>query len=278
VLHRASIYALVLLFLGVLLYLDTVSGPYPSLRLLYLVPVLLAVWFLDARTAYAAALLAGVAGFAFAQRALPTSGSNPSPGWDALAAMAFLLGFAYLALRLRQALCEARHMSQTDALTGAASRWYFEEMAAREHEKSLRYRRPLTIAYIDIDKFKSINDRYGHGTGDKLLALVARTIRHELRRGDLLGRLGGDEFAVLLVESGVEESRASIARMRKSLSEAASAAGLPVTVSIGSATSSPESPQPLAALIRSADHIMYSIKHARRMQHAPVVPPQTRLR
>jgi diguanylate cyclase (GGDEF)-like protein len=160
--------------------------------------------------------------------------AKPIPSWLMPAALStcvilivLALGIHYLALRrtvsrrtvdlntsiqkLEIANRELDRLASTDPLTGVANRHTFYERAALETERAKRYRRPLSIALFDLDRFKQINDRYGHLAGDAVLSEFARKVGAGLRETDLFARFGGDEFVALLPETRRSEA-ASVAR------------------------------------------------------------------
>lgn len=108
-------------------------------------------------------------------------------------------------------------MALTDALTNLPNRRHLIEQLEREFIRARRYRRPLSLIYIDLDGFKSINDRFGHLFGDEILRGVAIAMRAVLRSTDLLARIGGDEFSVLLPETNLEGGRRVANKLRKAL-------------------------------------------------------------
>jgi diguanylate cyclase (GGDEF)-like protein len=101
---------------------------------------------------------------------------------------------------------EARQLADLDALTGLHNRRYFHETLARECSRAHRYDRKLALVVVDIDDFKSINDRIGHLSGDAVLAAVAERIQSVVRSADVACRVGGDEFAVILPESSMADA------------------------------------------------------------------------
>jgi diguanylate cyclase (GGDEF)-like protein len=150
-------------------------------------------------------------------------------------------------------------LSRVDPLTGALNRRAFMEVLSEASKHSRRHSRPLTLACVDLDGFKRINDVLGHSTGDSVLKVVARTMQCTLREVDSVARLGGDEFAVLLPETGGENVCLVLERLHNALTEAMAASKWAVTFSIGAVTFR----RPLASaadMISEADKVMYSAK------------------
>jgi len=129
-----------------------------------------------------------------------------------------------------------RQLATTDSLTGILNRRRFFEIADEEIERSKRYKRPLTMAMLDADHFKKVNDRFGHLVGDRALQHIARSIEANLRNADDVGRYGGEEFAVLLPETSVQAARAVMERVRAAIAAESIAVGdeeFRLTVSVG---------------------------------------------
>lgn len=98
-------------------------------------------------------------------------------------------------------------------LTGVANTRAFKELAATELERARRYGRTFTLATLDLDNFKAVNDTLGHATGDRLIHDVGQAIRHRLRRVDIVARIGGDEFVVVLPETGAAAAAIALAHV-----------------------------------------------------------------
>lgn len=131
-----------------------------------------------------------------------------------------------------------------------------------EIERCERSGRTLCVLVIDVDQFKDVNDRFGHATGDRLLARVFEVARDALRRSDVLARFGGDEFVALLSDTDVDTARQVAERLRALIAEIRSGDGLTVTVSIG--LSEFASGDDFAALFERADRALYEAKRAGR--------------
>lgn len=162
--------------------------------------------------------------------------------------------------------------SQRDTLTGAYNRGYFDNALRAEFDLSNRQGLPFTIAMIDIDHFKQINDKYGHPTGDAILVAVVREIFGQIRQDDIFARYGGEEFAVLLPGTSLLSSAKLLVRLKDCVANIAYAhedgSVIKVTVSIGvvSNMDGGERFEHHADLMRAADQALYAAKHAGRNQ------------
>jgi diguanylate cyclase (GGDEF)-like protein len=189
-------------------------------------------------------------------------GSRSGIGTANLAVMAITFGsIALLGARQREWLRRERAISRTDGLTGLLNGRGFFEAAAVELARSARYRHPLTVAYVDLDDFKQVNDRYGHARGDAVLTAVAHGLRRACRSTDIVGRLGGDEFVILFPETDGPAAEAALGKLRSLVLEAASRNDGNVTASIG-AVSFAKAPADVETLVHEADAVMYSVKAA----------------
>lgn len=159
---------------------------------------------------------------------------------------------------------ELRIQARFDALTGLVNRRHFLERLDGELHRSARFGLPCSLAVLDIDHFKSVNDRFGHAAGDAVLRMFAQTVGQCLRSSDLVARFGGEEFAVLMPQTPVDGATELAERIRGAV-QSASVSGegdaLRVSVSIGVAQWSGENPE---QLIARADDAMYAAKTAGR--------------
>jgi diguanylate cyclase (GGDEF)-like protein/PAS domain S-box-containing protein len=161
--------------------------------------------------------------------------------------------------QLNRVLQREKELARTDVLTGLSNRRAFYEALQMERARTARYGRPITLAYVDLDNFKRVNDSLGHAVGDELLVCVADLLRQTLRLSDTVGRLGGDEFALLLPETSPGAAESLLQKLRKILMDAMQGRNWPVSFSIGAATFL-NNPPPLDQMIRAADELMYAVK------------------
>ena len=255
----------------VLWIIDYVTGPDFSFVVFYLFPVFLVTWFAGKQAGIAISLMSGIAWFVADVLTTPADGSGAIPYLNLLTKLGFFLVVNFTISSLKVSLEREREMARTDYLTRVANSRYFAEIASNEIKRAGRYFHPFTVAYLDIDDFKSVNDRWGHSTGDQLLALVADTIRSNIRATDSIARLGGDEFVFLLPETGYDAASVVIQKVHQSLQAAMGRKGWPVTFSIGVVTFRTP-PDSVDGMIRVADAFMYSVKHSgkNRIQHQEI--------
>jgi diguanylate cyclase (GGDEF)-like protein len=177
---------------------------------------------------------------------------------------------------LGSSMAAAHSDATTDRLTGIPNRPAIIGSLFTEVERSVRYRRPLSVAFADIDHFKTINDTYGHEAGDVVLRGVADVVRRNLRVSDRVGRYGGEEFMVLLPETAVEDAAALADKLRLAVGGEryrlpdGSEAGVTISLGVTGGTGDRLS---VDALVREADAAMYSAKALGRDQVYAFEPP-----
>jgi len=193
-----------------------------------------------------------------------------------LATLAAFIAFGSMLGTQEEKLLEANRrlddLSLTDALTGLRNVRYFRARLQEELADAARTGRPLSLLLVDLDLFKSVNDRFGHPMGDRLLEAIAAGMRSAARQGETVARLGGEEFGLLLPDTGEEGARAAAERVRGAV--ASSRVGLngrmaAVTASVGIAVA--PGPADPGALYRAADRALYEAKRQGR-DRAVVAP------
>jgi diguanylate cyclase (GGDEF)-like protein len=158
-----------------------------------------------------------------------------------------------------------RALAASDPLTGVFNRRGFHDAAVRAVANGRRHRQPIAVVLVDIDHFKSINDRFGHTAGDRTLHFISRSLSRALRKGDLVGRIGGEEFALLLVNSSAEEAVEVMDRIRSGIANGFhdEAMPVPVTASFGVTAvdlGSGSAEEMLAEALDQADRALYRSK------------------
>lgn len=150
-----------------------------------------------------------------------------------------------------------------DPMTGIANRGHFYEMGAQEIERARRFSEPLSLVLLDIDRFKGINDKYGHEIGDRVIVALTKTCSAHLRSIDLLGRVGGEEFAILMPRANKEPATEMAQRLRLLVSEQRVPVNggreISFTVSLG-LSSLRHTTRDIAELMRNADSALYRAK------------------
>ncbi|MGH2349172.1 MAG: GGDEF domain-containing protein [bacterium] len=174
-----------------------------------------------------------------------------------LVASLSLAGVAWwLVLRLQESRRQLRELAIRDPLTGVFNRRYFREVYASEIKRARRTGEPLSIAMLDLDGFKNLNDTRGHLAGDAVLVSFAEVLRNSMRSVDILARYGGDEFVILMPSTSEDHARRAIQRLRANLA-AWSPPHTPtaLNVSIGLATL-----DDAGEALEQADRLMYESK------------------
>ncbi len=170
---------------------------------------------------------------------------------------------------LQQALAQVRELATRDELTRTHNRHHMIELLRLQQEQRRRADAPVALALIDIDHFKQVNDRYGHGTGDEVLRRLAAYLKAQLRSGDQLARWGGEEFLLLLPGTTAEDGLRVLERMQRTLAEdSPGVMPLGLAVSYSGGVTHLDRDESIDTAIDRADQAMYRAKQAGRARSA----------
>jgi diguanylate cyclase (GGDEF)-like protein len=159
---------------------------------------------------------------------------------------------------------ELERLATTDALTGALNRRRLFEIAAAELARADRYEQPLCLAMLDLDYFKSINDRFGHAVGDEALRAVTAVVRERLRAVDALGRYGGEELVVVLPQTARDAAYVALERIRAAVAEVRLFTAPEARVYVSGGLVQAHKSESLDAALGRADAALYQAKHGGR--------------
>ncbi len=240
---------------------DYLTGVEISISLLYLFPIALVSWLVGRGSGIFISLTAALDWF-LVSFISPHNYSHPAiPYWNTTMEFCVFLIFTLTLSGLKDKLMREETLARIDPLTGLANRRTFLEQLEREINRAARYQHSFSLAYIDLDNFKSVNDQLGHHTGDRLLGCVAETLSRNTRLTDLVARLGGDEFAILLPETHAEAAEEVLNKIKETLHHEMHKQQWPVTTSIGLATFVNTS-YSVNEVINIVDTLMYTAKRA----------------
>ncbi len=256
---KSIVFLICLLFTILIGIADYLTGTEISFSIFYIAPIAVTAWYGTQRIGISMSVAAALI-WLIAERTLGRQYSNVAiPYWNMLVKLSTFLIIAYLLSNLRHRLRKEEELADTDPLTGAFNCRAFYELVEKEIQRSRRYNHPFTIAYIDLDNFKMVNDRYGHTVGDDLLQKIVLIIKANKRETDIAARLGGDEFAIMFLETGLHDSANGVRKIVSCLLDKMRQTELPVTFSVGVVTYE-VAPNEVNQALKLADDLMYSVK------------------
>jgi diguanylate cyclase (GGDEF)-like protein len=267
-LAQAAVLAACITGIGVV---DYVTGPDVGFSLFYLAPIVWSAWHTTPSTALGLAVLASASWLA---ADAVWHGVNAVSVWNGFTRFGIYVSMAWLTSRVRIDQRELREMNakleelleheqtlaRTDALTGLPNRRFFMEELRRASARSHQMKTPVALAYLDLDGFKSFNDRSGHVAGDAVLRAVGEVLRTNVRDNDVAARLGGDEFGVLLDQCTEETARVMATRLLRGVSgslERITNGVIGISIGVACFDAPPLAPDDL---IDCSDAAMYSAK------------------
>jgi diguanylate cyclase (GGDEF)-like protein len=250
-----------LALVGLLGFIDFLTGNEFSISLFYLIPIFLSTWYMNRSMGMFISFLCVVT-WGGADYFVGIDYSNPiTYFWNMLIRLGFFIITTYLVSELHKTQKEVIKLARTDYVSGAINSRYFHELLKIELDRSRRYKRAFTLVYLDLDDFKQVNDRFGHDEGDKLIRFIADELKSQVRNIDIVARLGGDEFSILFPETGQTESITVMSKTHENLAKKLSQKFPFVTFSAGAVTYA-LTPNSTEETIKIADELMYSVKNS----------------
>ena len=246
--------------IGLIGIIDFLTGYEFSFSVFYVLPISLVTWLTSRRFGLLASLVSAGVWFS-ADTATGHPYSHPLiPVWNSFIRFVFFVIIALLLSALKRTMQRESELARTDHLTATVNLRFFYELAQMEIDRLHRYGHPFTLAYIDLDDFKAVNDQFGHATGDRVLHTVVVSIKKHMRKTDVCARLGGDEFALLLPETDQEFARLAMSKIQGELLKEMRQNNWSVTFSMGVLTCQ-VAPHTTDELVKMADELMYLVKH-----------------
>ncbi len=257
-LSRVWVVAIGVLVIVAVTVADTVTDPQLRFYLFYWPAIAFVAWYAGRGWGWFAVALSSL-GSAIANGADWVAQTPFTLAWNLAINVVSFAAVSYLMSAIRGLVDRERDLARTDFLTGLPNTRAFYESLAAELARSRRSRATLSLAYLDLDDFKEVNDRFGHDAGDSALREIAGTLRENLRDSDIVARLGGDEFAILLPETGRAAAEGLLGRLQERLLDLMVFRRWRITFSIG-AVACPAGECTADEAIRRADDLMYKTK------------------
>ncbi len=257
--NKSAILLFGFLLIVVVGIIDFVTGNEIGVSIFYVIPIAFITWLISRQLGLLASIVSAftwigvdiISGHSYQHPLVPY--------WNTLIRLAFFVIITLLISELKRVTDREKELARTDYLTGAVNSRHFYDLLQAEVERFHRYTHPFTFVYIDLDNFKTVNDKFGHNTGDQLLCKVVNAIKNHVRKIDVVARLGGDEFVLLMPETDQDAARATITKLQNCLQEDMQNSNFPITFSIGVVTCKAV-PDTAVELVRIGDELMYSVK------------------
>jgi diguanylate cyclase (GGDEF)-like protein len=256
-----AIFIGVCIFIIILTLLNFYTRSEVALSILLIVPIYIVAWYVGPFSSIIISFVSAISwdlndiysGIAFSHYVVPYL--NTLIRFNVFTIICLFL------MEIKEQLNQIGYLADTDGLTGLANNRFFHENIKIEAMRNKRYKRPFTIAYMDVDNFKTVNDTNGHDTGDRLLRDIANTLRTNVRNTDIIARIGGDEFAVLLPETDYSGSEKALNKISNSLQMTMNLNRWPVTFSFGAITFN-EALIDSKHMAKAVDNVLYKVKNS----------------
>lgn len=259
--NKATALLVSFVLIAVIGLIDFETGFEIGMSVFYVLPIALVTWRVGRWQGIAASVASACVWLGADMASREVFASPIVPLWNTAIRLTFFVIITMLLAALSRAMQRENELARIDYLTGAANRRFFSYLAQTEIDRCQRYKHPFTVAYIDIDNFKYVNDYFGHAIGDEVLNSVVRLTRNHIRNTDQIARLGGDEFVLLFPETNQVSARSALPKIQEHLNAEMQKRNWPVTFSIGVLTCT-AAPPTTDALVAMADQLMYSVKNS----------------
>ena len=256
---RPLIFLVSVLCVLVLSVADYYMHPRFSFLLFFLFPVCFATWWGGRTIGITIAVLSAAAWIISDIISTEIFTCSVISYWNMTTNSVVFLVVSLILSNLKKALRLANDRARTDPVTSTANRRAFSEFAGIELYRINRYKRPFTIAYLDLDDLKQVSEKGGFEAGDELLHSVAGVLRANIRSSDFLSRLSGDTFAILLTETNEDQAKSVIEKLSNSLQEAIAKEKWEISFNIGVVTYI-RPPATVDEMLKKADHMTHAAK------------------
>jgi diguanylate cyclase (GGDEF)-like protein len=249
---------LLLTFAGII---DHITVNDLSLSFFYIIPLFIVAWRLERKTVIALAIFAAIvkSDVIFSLITAKTLTYYVSL-WNFFISLLLYIPLSLVVLNFKNIYYVEKNLARVDYITDIANWNAFSEFLSLEVERSKRNTQPISIAYIDCDNFKELNDEFGHNMGDQILKIIATSLSENIRKVDLVARLGGDEFAVIITNAGENEAYIVVEKLNNILLQKMKEHNSLITFSIGVA-SYINIPDNVDQMLHNADELMYQVKN-----------------
>jgi len=253
-----------LLLIGLIIILlvgliDYLTGAEMEFTLFYLLPIILLTWYTGSIVGFIASVLSAVVYYVVDVVSGPEYSRLFISYWNAAIPLAIFLIVTVLVAALKRSRMHGKELALTDNLTGAIDTRSFSELSTKEIERARANKQPFSVAYLDLDDLKSVNDSLGKSVGDRVLSSVVKQAKRELRKVDTVARLGGDEFAILMPVTDQDDAKEAISRVQSRLLKEMKKRKWPITFSIVVLTCV-KIPQTSDELIKRLEDLMVTAK------------------
>lgn len=253
----AFVLSLVSMFM--IFYLDYLTGTDFDIKVVYIIPVLFITLNFKPFVAYMGSVIAASGSYVTDIIYDTNQISRIASYFHLINSILTFFIIVFILTILKKSYETERELARYDNLTGIPNQRYFFEFGEAEIERAKRFNQKISIAFIDCDNFKKINDKYGHLAADTLLIKISHVMKESIRKIDFIARIGGDEFAILLPQTDLKNAEIIIKRLKINLEKGINHKFKDVTFSIGVAVFNVP-PNTLEKALHEADNLMYKVK------------------